>query len=130
MSNTAESAASVIETPATAKPAKAKVAKLSFSKDYSFEIPTVEAALEKMRGDMGRYRNLAVKHGLQKTVRDMAGEAHAIVTPEMGAKLKAAGHITAREAEDIRAFSAAIKALEAIVTYDARKALEASKRKA
>jgi hypothetical protein len=128
--NTAEKIeAPAVETPAATKPAKAKVAKLSFSKDYSFEIQTVESALEKMRGDMGRYRTLAVKHGLQKTVRDMAGEAIPIVTPEMGAKLKQAGLITAREAEDIRHFSAAIKALEGIASYDARKALEAAKRK-
>jgi hypothetical protein len=124
--NTAQESAPAAATPA-AKPAKAS--KLAFSKDYSFEIPTLEKALEKMRSDMGRYRDLASKHGLSKTVRDMAGEAHAIVTPEMGAKLRAAGHITAREAEDIRHYSAAIKALEGIATYDARKAAEAAKLK-
>lgn len=113
-------------TPA-AKPAKS--AKLSFSKDYSFPVDTVEKALEKIRGDMGRFKALASKHGLTKTVRDMSGEAVSIVTPEMGAKLKSAGLITAREAEDIRAFSGAIKALELIVSYDSRKALEAAKRK-
>lgn len=123
--NAQETAAPVI-TPA-AKPAK--VSKLSFSKDYAFPVDSVEKSLEKMRGDMGRYRALATKHGLTKTVRDMAGDAVSIVTPEMGAKLRSAGHITAREAEDIRAFSAAIKALELIVSYDNRKALEAAKRK-
>jgi hypothetical protein len=114
-----------------AKPAKpAKAEKLSFSGDYGFSVSAVQKSLEKLRSDMGRFRSLAIKAGLTKDVRDMAGERHAIVTPEMGAKLKAAGLIDAREAEDIRAFSAAIKSLEIITAYDARKTAAANKKKA
>lgn len=121
-----EGNAAVDITPA-AKPQKLKVPKLTFSADYSFELPSIEKALEKMRSDMGRFRTLALKHGLSKGVRDMTGQRHDIVTSAMGAKLKSAGLITTREAQDIVAFEKAISALETIVAYDTRKAAEAAK---
>lgn len=113
----------------TEKPAKAKPVTISFSKDYAFNVESIQKSLEKMRGDMGRYRQIAEKHGLFRTARDIAGDNVKIIPPEMASKLRSAGLITSREAEDIRVFSAAIKGLEGIMSYESRKAAEVAKLK-
>jgi hypothetical protein len=107
--------------------AVASIAALVFSKDVQLPVAGIAASLEKMRGDMGRFAKLAESKGLTKQVRSLSGDVVQIVTPEMGTKLRAAGLITTREAKDITAFHGAIKALELVLSYDARKAEEKRK---
>jgi hypothetical protein len=123
MSNTATA---TVPAPA-AKSEKAKVQELVFSKSTKFDLEKLASELEKVRGDMGRFHSLAVKHGIGKDITYLSGEVHKIPTPEMGAKLRAAGLITAREAEDIRGFHKAKQGLEILLTYSARKATEKAK---
>lgn len=103
------------------------ITELAFSKDVKLPVDLIASQLEKMRSDMGRYGKLAEEKGLTKEIRSLSGDLHHIVTPEMGSKLRQLGHITTREAEDIRHFHSAIKALEGIMSYTSRKAAEKAK---
>lgn len=114
-------------TTTAAKPAK--IERLIFSKSIQFDLNHLSSELGKLAGYAGSIEKRLGDDSQGKEMLTVGGNLVKVPTADGIARYVREGKVTKEEAENLRFFTNAIKALAGIATFTQRKALNEAKRK-